>query len=167
MTPGELAVYAGYLVLGVVGPGLLVARAVLGRQVLLAADLALGAVTGMVLQLAAWFVAVGTGLGGWIRVWVVVVYAAFALTPALRRHWRPGHSERLNPVVAWVLSLSTALVSVWFTGLFASTQPLTGRHEWPFDMYWHLGLVEMFARQVRPEDSQVAGSHLAYHYFSH
>ncbi len=162
-----LLVYAAYLLFGLLAPGLLVSRAVLGRSPLLVADLALGAAVGLVLQLAAWFVYVGLGLQGWIRSWPLIVFAVFALVPALRQHWRRGYAERIRPGMAWVLSLSTALVSVWFTALFATTEPMTGRHEWPVDMYWHLGLVELFKRQLRPEDSQVAGSHLGYHWFSH
>jgi hypothetical protein len=161
-----IAVYVVYFLVAVLGPGVLVARATLGRAPLLVADLALGGAVGLALQLGVWFVAVGAGLGAWMRVWPLLVYAVFAL-PALRRHWAPQrYEERMGPAVAWVLSLAVAVVTSWITRLFAWTQPVGGAHQWPFDLYWHLSLVELFARQVVPEDPQAAGHHLAYHWFA-
>src|SRR5688572_2268492 len=88
VAPLDIVTYAAYLLLSVLGPGLLVARAVLGRAPLLLAELGAAGVVGGVLNLGAWFVAVASGLGGGLRWWPVVVYGAFALVPPLRRHWR-------------------------------------------------------------------------------
>lgn len=164
----EVVTYAAYLVLAVLGPGILVARAVLGRAPLLLAELGVGGATGMVLQLGAWSLAMASGLDGHLRWWPVGVYGVFLLVPRLRRHWRlRAYPERLTPLVAWTLALSVVAAFAPFSRAFAVTVPLEGTNQWPADLYWHLGLVELFARQAGPEDSQVAGEHLAYHWFAH
>ena len=76
--------YAVYLLLAVLGPGILVSRAVLGRPPLLVAELGVGGVTGLVLTLPAWAVADGIRAGEYLRWWPVAVYLVFALVPPLR-----------------------------------------------------------------------------------
>lgn len=109
-----------------------------------------------------------TGLGEHLTWWPLLVYVVFATVPRLRRHWRPArYPERLGALLSWVLTVSVGLAMVPFVGAFRASAPLTGPNEWPFDLHWHLGLVELFVRQVAPEDSQVSGEALAYHWFAH
>ena len=68
--------------------------------------------------------------------------------------------------VAWMLSLSVAVGSLGFRRAFEQTAPLIGTSQWPADMYWRLGVVQLVTHQLRPEDPQIAGEHLAYHWFS-
>lgn len=163
----DIVVFAAYLLLAVLGPGILVSRAVLGRPPLLVAELGVGGVTGMVLTLPAWAIATASGTGEHLRFWPVVVYLVFAVTPPLRRHWAfRRYPERLGSLWAWVLSASVVVAGAPLRDAFAASVPLTGASQWPADLHWHLGLVELFARQVSPEDSQVAGHVLAYHWFA-
>ena len=165
--PPALAGYGLYLLLGVLGPGLLVSRAVLGRGRMLLADLGTGGAVGLVLTLGAWAAASVVGVQGQLRWWPLTVYGLFAAVPSLRRHLVPRrYPERLTAPVAWVLSLSVALAALGFRRTLEQTAPLTGTTQWPADMSWHLGVVELFTRQLGPQDPQVAGEHLAYHWFS-
>ncbi len=164
---GQVAVYALYVVVGVLGPGLLVSRALLGRRPLLLADLGLGGTTGLLLTLLAWLAASALGLTEHLRWWPLLVYLPFALVPRLRRHLRPvRYAEHLGVPSAWGLAGATAVGVLGFRSAFEATPRPTGFLQWPVDMPWHLALAELFTHQARPEDPQAAGAHLAYHWFS-
>lgn len=167
VTGGQLAGYAAYLLLGVLGPGLLVGRALLGRSPLLVADLAVGGTVGMLLELGAWAVAQSLGAGAHLRWWPLPVYALFLLVPRLRRHALPRrYPERLGAGASWLLAVATGAGMVGFRRALELTPLDAGSVNWPVDVPWHLAMVELFTHQLHPEDPQVAGSHLAYHWFS-
>jgi hypothetical protein len=164
---GRVAGHALYVALGVLGPGLLVSRALLGRRPLLLADLGLGGSVGLVLTLLAWLGASALGLTEHLRWWPLLVYLPFTLAPRLRRHLRPArYPERLGVPSACGLAGTAVVAVLGFRSTFEATPVPTGPLQWPVDLPWHLALAELLTRQARPEDPQVAGEHLAYHWFS-
>ena len=84
----DIGRYAAYWCLGVTLPGLLVSRATVGTRGNWPEDVAMGAVTGLALELvcfALW------SLLGWqqrLWLWPLVVVVIFLTVPRLRRHWR-------------------------------------------------------------------------------
>lgn len=121
----------------------------------------------MALHLGAWAVTMGLGVPGMLTLWPVVVYALFLAVPRLRPHlkWQ-RYPERVGPVSAWLMSGSIAAVSVQLTRLPVTSALPPAENSWNQDLYWHLGLAQLFMRQLAPEDSQVAGTSLAYHWFA-
>lgn len=185
---GDVLRYTAYVVLAVVLPGTLVHRALRGRSSSLIVDLALGAATGLALELAAWALFTTLGVQRLLWLWPLLVVVPFLATPALRRHLRLTGGERHDEPVAaeapaWAtldaparfrggLAAWVAAAAVsWYTiALAAGTwraSPLPPRaNAYYEDVYWHLGIVAELTRQVPPEVPQVAGRTLHYHWFS-
>ncbi|MDF8262972.1 hypothetical protein [Luteipulveratus flavus] len=149
-------------------PGVLVHRAARGRCDTLLAELTVGFVVGLGLQLVAWGVAVGVGHGRAILLYPALVLLVFAAVPALRPHLRPQRHERRTPVpVAWALaalcSASFVVVGLW---TFRSTPlpPRTGL--WYQDLYWHLAISAEARHSVPPQVPQLGDETLRYHWFA-
>lgn len=165
---GQIGLYFLAFAWAVVLPGMLVHRALRGRPTTLVADVAFGGATGLVLQLLAW--AVLTALGGaqWLALWPVPVVLAFALVPALRKHWTFARYDRaLHPATSWAVVLA-AIIPVFsaYRDSVARTALPPGATAWYQDSYWHLSIVAETMRAVPPQMPHIAGRELSYHWFA-
>ncbi|WP_028708386.1 hypothetical protein [Propionicicella superfundia] len=160
------ALYAVGSVWSVLLPGMLVSRALRSRPRTLVADLSLGFVTGLALQLAAWFVFTGLGAGGFLVLWPIpVVVLCVAVGPLRRRVWSLApYERRLHPATAWASVAAFAAAMVPLVNTFGATGLPPSR--WYPDMYWHLGNTHELMRTVAPLAPQVAGESLTYHWFA-
>lgn len=166
--PRAVVAYLAAFVVSVLLPGTLVHRWLRGRQRLLVTDLALGAATGLALQLLGWFVFTALGLASWMWLWTVLLVAPFAAVPALRRHAALGHyPQRLPAGVAWALAaLASGLLWRTSQSWFASSPLPPDSLMWYPDDYWHLATAAELQRSVLPRVPQVADLTFTYHWFS-
>ncbi|MFI7602626.1 hypothetical protein [Actinoplanes sp. NPDC049681] len=166
-TPGgDVAIYAVYLVAGIVVPGTLVHRALRGSRGNLPEDVGLGAATGLVVQLAGWALAAATGLQPLLRWWPAVVIAVFVGVPRWRRHWRTAEPSPLP--LRWSWMVCGVLIGVVALGVAAwTTTPLPPADTVYYpDLMYHLALVHEMTRSMPFEVPQLAGDPLRYHYLS-
>lgn len=164
----DIARFSGYWIVGLVLPGLLVFRSVVGSRGRLTEDLALGAVTGIAMELMAWFVAVAIGVPGVVRIWWLPILVLFAAKPELRRVGFARGSEPSPRLWSWVLAFVGIMVVVrfdltWFRSSALPTESSAIYH----DMWWHLSLAHELSRVVPPQIPQLAGEPLQYHFFTH
>jgi hypothetical protein len=164
----DVVLYLVAFTASVLVPGTLVHRWLRGRPDLLVTDLALGAATGLALQLLGWFIFTGLGLSAWMWLWTVVLLVPFAAVPALRRHasLRP-YPRRLSGGVAWATSALT-VAFLWRTSqswFAVSPLPLKSLMWYPDD-YWHLAAAAELQRSVVPRVPQVADLTFTYHWFA-
>lgn len=157
-----------YWLFGLVLPGMLVFRACMGSRNRLAEDLAFGAVTGIALELVAWFVAVVVNLPDFVSYWWLAVLAAFAAFPRLRETGFARCTERVPAWWAWAMAFVCAMVIVNFDLFWFRSAPLPNKPGAIYlDMWWHLSLVHELARISPPQVPQVVGEPLQYHFFTH
>ncbi|MDN5767690.1 MAG: hypothetical protein L0H96_18820 [Humibacillus sp.] len=152
---------------GVVGPGILVHRALRGRPSTMVGDLAMGACVGLVLQLAAWAVMTALGWQQHLLWWPVPLVLAFAAAPRLRRHFslRPYEQRTATGAAgAGVLAFLVTLREV--TSYFPDAALPPRAMTWYQDDLWNLGNVAELMRTVTPQVAQVAGRPFDYHWFS-
>ncbi len=159
--------YAAYWVAGVVVPGTLVFRALRGSRGNLPEDVGLGAVTGFALQLAGWAPAVSAGVGDRLWVWPLLVIAPFVAVPGLRRHWSLRSAEPMRLAAAWTIAgvMLAALAALTATWWGANPLPPTA-HSLFGDIYYHWSVAAELRRTVSPQQPQMAGEPLIYHWFS-
>jgi len=167
-TPGpDIGRYAAYWCLGVTLPGLLVARATVGTRGNWPEDLALGAVTGLGLELACFTLWSILGQQQRLWLWPLLVVGAFVVVPRLRRHWRISSPQPLPPLWSWgVASAIAACVLAVRQRAFAAPLPPAGG-VYDQDATWHLSIVHELTRSFPPQVPQVSGEVLRYHWFSH
>ncbi|MGY0462119.1 hypothetical protein ACW14Y_17950 [Kitasatospora sp. cg17-2] len=165
----DVARYAGYALWAVLLPGTLVFRALRRRPHTLVEDLALGAVTGLVLELAAWAVTVRLGLQSVAVLWPLAVVLPFALVPGLRRHWRPRGYVRPPLSWSWTVAGLVALTAVYFGEVFLARFPILPTGE-PSRVYGDLPYLISLAGNAKyhmpPTFPQAAGEPLHYHWFT-
>ena len=163
----DIARYATYWCLGVTLPGLLVVRAAVGTRGNWPEDLALGAVTGLGLELACFALWSVLGLQQQLWVWPVIVMASFVAVPRLRRYWLISSPKPLP--VSWSWGVASAIVActlmVRQAAFVAPLPPAGGFYDQ--DVVWHLSIVHELTRSFPPQVPQVAGELLRYHWFSH
>ncbi|MFG3442168.1 hypothetical protein ACGF0J_33410 [Nonomuraea sp. NPDC047897] len=167
VSAADLALFAGYVALGLALPGVLTVRALYGRSRTPAEEVALGLPLGYAVEILAYVGARAAGLPLLVLVWPLATYAAFLAVPSLRRHWRAGP----RPAAPWwwpsFLALVTAALVAWSAVKFFATHAVT----WPAlgtaapDMPFHLALVGELRHHVPPVVPMVAGEPLAYHWF--
>lgn len=152
---------------GVVGPGMLVHRAVRGRPGTIVDDVALGAAVGLVLQLAAWAALTALGLAHLLLWWPVILVLVFAGVPRLRRHFSLRPYEQRVPTGAAALGVTGFLLAAHgVIGSFGSAALPPNAMSWYQDDMWNLGNVAELMRTVAPQVAQVAGRPFYYHWFS-
>lgn len=164
----DMARYALYWAGCVVLPGLVVSRLLLRVRPTIVEDLALGAVTGISLEVLAWVAGVTTGLGDVVRFWWVPVLAAGALVPALRRRVLVRVPARVPlPHSVGLAAISGYLVTSLSSDsyVYAARLPPHGGDTY-FDTWWQLSLVQEMARYERPQIPQLSGEPFHYHYFA-
>ncbi|RAG84626.1 hypothetical protein DN069_15725 [Streptacidiphilus pinicola] len=171
--PLDLAKYTFYAGWAVLLPGTLVYRALRRTPHTLVEDLGLGAVTGLVLELAAWAVFTGLGIQSAAVVWPLAVIGPFALVPRLRRHWRP-RSWAATPSLgwSWAVAGTVTFTTVYVYRVFLAVNPVlpdpaAGEHNRQFiDLSYLLSLAGNAKHHVPLTLPQVAGEPLAYHWFT-
>jgi hypothetical protein len=167
-TPGlDIARYGAYWCFGVTLPGLLVARAALGTRGNWPEDVALGAVTGLALELVGFVAWALLGLQQLLWLWPVLVLVIFATVPRLRRHWRISSPQPLPRMWSWGVAAAIGIssVAVRQKGLAAPLPPSSGSYYQ--DVPWHLSIVHELSRSFPPQVPQMTGEVLRYHWFSH
>jgi len=163
----DIARYGAYWCFAVTLPGLLVARATVGTRGNWSEDLALGAVTGLGLELLCFVLWAILGRQQQLWLWPVVVVAIFLAVPRLRRHWRISSPQPLPRLWSWgVATAIAACIFIVRPFAFASPLPPAGGF-YDKDVVWHLSIVEELTRSFPPQVPQMAGDLLRYHFFSH
>ncbi|MCA2224402.1 hypothetical protein [Nonomuraea aurantiaca] len=169
----DLAVFGGYIGVGVLVPGTLLWRALAGGRGSLAEELAAGLALGYAVEVLAYIPARAVGLPLLVLVWPVTVIAAFVAVPRLRRHWRSGPGpgtagrERMPLWCAWALAAVVGYLVVWSTLSFYGGHGLT----WPgnatpyVDMPYHLALLGELKHHMPPTVPTVLGEPLSYHWY--
>lgn len=160
--------YAAYAALAVVLPGTLVYRALRRTPHTLVEDLAVGAVVGLVLELAAWFVFVSAGAERWLWVWPAAVIVAFLAVPALRRHWVVRGYTPVPAGWAWAVTGVVAGFTAYLWQSFLSRNPIlptSDGQEQYIDLSFQMSLAGAAKHQAPLDVPQVAGEPLHYHWF--
>jgi hypothetical protein len=163
----DIVRYAAYWGLGVTLPGLLVARATVGTRGNWPEDVAIGAVTGLALEIVCFVLWSILGLQQQLWLWPLLVAVTFVAVPRLRRHWRIGSPRPLPRLWSWGVAgaIGVAVVSVRQSAFAAPLPPAGGLYYQ--DVTWHLSIVHELTRSFPPQIPQVAGEVLRYHWFSH
>ncbi|GAA3444119.1 hypothetical protein GCM10018955_35570 [Planomonospora venezuelensis] len=164
----DLASFAGYLVVGVTVPGVLVLRALLGGRRTLAEELAAGTALGYAVEVFVYIGGRAAGVPLLVVAWPVVTYGVFLAVPRLRGHWR-GRGACPRPPVWWSWSVA-AVMAYLIAGpalnvfvRYDITQP--GLWANGADMPYHLSLVGELRHHMPPTVPAVAGEPLLYHWF--
>jgi len=162
----DIARYGAYWCFAVILPGVLVARAAVGTRGNWPEDVALGAVTGLALELVSFAIWSLLGLQQQLWLWPLVVVVIFLGVPRLRRHWRIGSARPLPVWWSWgVAAAIAASIPTVRVSAFAAPLPPAGGLYYR-DIPWHLSIVHELTRSFPPQVPQVAGELLRYHWFS-
>lgn len=167
-TPGvDITKQIAYVLLGVVAPGTIVHRSLRGPQASWVVDLALGAATGLALELAAWaaFTALHVQQALWL--WPALTLPLLLVPTARRRILaRPTSSWGPWPSVALGLACMLMVLLVYRGYMVIYPLPPAGAPYYP-DLLWHMGLIHEATRSVPLLTPQsVADGTLRYHWFS-
>ncbi|NYJ75432.1 hypothetical protein [Allobranchiibius huperziae] len=166
---GQSLIYLVATIWSVLMPGVLVLRLCRGQADSLLAELSVGFVVGIMVQLVAWAAFVSLGVGGWLALYPVPVVAAAALIPQWRARLRSTPYARREPWwAAWSLAASYVVaVGLLATRTFATNPLPPSRVRWYPDLYWHVAVAASARTSVPPAVPQVSGQTLKYHWFSH
>jgi hypothetical protein len=163
----DIGRYVVYWSFGLTLPGLLVARATVGTRGNWPEDVAIGAVTGLALEIACFALWSILGLQQHLWLWPLVVVVTFVAVPRLRRHWRISSPQPLPQLWSWGVAsaIAACILIVRQRGFAAPLPPAGGFYDQ--DVTWHLSIVHELTRSFPPQIPQVAGEVLRYHWFSH
>jgi hypothetical protein len=162
----DIALYALYLALGVVLPGMLVYRALRGSRGNWPEDLGLGAATGLVVMLVGWALAAATGLQALLPGWPLLILVLFAAIPRLRRHWRITEPEPLPLLWSWIMAGGLVLIVIFGYAWWRSNPLPPATTVYYQDLMYHLALVHEMTRSMPFQVPQLAGDTLRYTYLS-
>ncbi|NII70365.1 hypothetical protein [Microbacterium ulmi] len=164
---GDIAIYGGYVVLGVAGPGWLVSRTLLGPMRSWASDLAVGGATGVVLTLFAWFAASILDVRAWLWAWPLATL--FLLIPRRTRRRifrRPTGSWHPAVQFAVASAAASALVHAGRSFMAVWELPPSDAGLYP-DLLWHMSLVWEAMRAMPLGIPQAATlGPIQYHWFA-
>lgn len=150
-------------------PGVPLVRALRRRPRTLLGEVCGGYVAGTGALIGALVVAVSLGEGRLVLLYPAVVLGVFAGVPGLRSLLRhQTYPDRTPARAGWLLTAAYLLLVLReATPFLRGTQlpPETGY--WYDDLPWNLGIAIELTRAVPPQDPQVAGTGLTYHWFSH
>lgn len=170
VAPLDLIRYGLYLGFAIVLPGTLVYRSLRRTPHSLVDDLAVGAVVGYALEIAAWAGYSWLHLQSWLWTWPVWVVSLFAAVPKLRRHWRPAY-ERRAPV-SWCWAVAGILLFWLGYVVVGGVQPYppvpvgSPRRFLPDQLYM-LSLAAEAKHHFPIQVPQLAGQPLHYHWFAY
>jgi len=157
----DIGRYVAYWCFAVILPGVLVARATVGTRGNWPEDVALGAVTGLALELVSFAIWSLLGLQQQLWLWPLVVVVIFLGVPRLRRHWRIGSARPLPVWWSWgVAAAIAASIPTVRVSAFAAPLPPAGGLYYR-DIPWHLSIVHELTRSFPPQVPQVAGELLS------
>ncbi|MEV6964716.1 hypothetical protein AB0M47_06325 [Hamadaea sp. NPDC051192] len=164
----DLALYSGYILVVVALPGLLLWRALRRKAGPIALDIAAGLALGYPLSV---FVYIGFRAIGVPQLAVVpsiLVVAAFALVPGLRRHWR-GSGERAPMWWSWILAGFVVALFCWTAiDFFRRNGTSWPGNSQPYqDMVFHLALAAEFKHHFPAMIPYVIDEPLHYHWYYH
>jgi hypothetical protein len=163
--PSTLA-FAGWLTAGVVLPGLLLWRALLGRSGWLVADVLAGAAVGYVVEVLAYVAARAAGAPLLVLAWPAGMIAASLAVPRLRAAWRGRAAERTPALWAWSMVLVIGVLVLRSVRMFRSHGlgwPVTGPSD--ADTPFHLALIAEAKQHMPMQAPWVSGEPLVYHWF--
>lgn len=167
-TPGvDIAKQVAYVVLGVVAPGTIVHRSLRGPRTTWLADLALGAATGLALELAAWAAFTALHVQQFLWAWPILT-VPLLLVRSTRQRVLARPSQSWGPWLAGALGLACMLMVLLVYRGYMVDYPLppAGAAYYP-DLVWHMGLVHEATRSVPLLTPQsIADGTLRYHWFS-
>ncbi|MEV4515622.1 hypothetical protein AB0K00_42530 [Dactylosporangium sp. NPDC049525] len=167
----DVARYTLYVGWGLVLPGTLVYRALRGAPHTLVEDLALGATTGLMLEIPAWALFSLAGGQRWLWLWPLLVVVPFVAVPGLRRHWRVSSYRR--PSLGW--SWAMAGIAVFFVGYvyvtyFRQNEPIPAGADgawYHIDLMYMLSMVGEAKHHFPIHNPQIVSEPLNYHWFSY
>ncbi|MFG2295222.1 hypothetical protein [Streptomyces sp. NPDC048603] len=165
----DIARYAFYVLWGVLLPGTLVYRALRRTPHTLIEDLALGAVTGLALELAAWAVLMSLGIQSVAVLWPLAVVVPFAAVPRLRRHWWVRGYARAPLGWSWAVAATTVITSGYLYRTYLSRNPILPTSETTkifVDLPYQMSLAGNAKHNFPLTLPQVAGEPHEYHWFS-
>lgn len=166
ISAGDVAKFAGYLLLAVAIPGVLLWRATgLGSGVLVE-ELAAGTAVGYAVGVGSYLAARASGVPNLSLSAPAVIITVFVAAPRLRRHWRGGR-VRAPAGWAWFMTAVVGVVLVWSAISFFKPYGLTPpADQTPYvDLPFHLALVGELKNHALPHVPYVAGQPLDYHWF--
>lgn len=164
---GDLARYGAYVVWALALPGFVVRRLLGAPARTWFGEISLAVTTGLCLELIAWAVFVGLGVGEWLAVWPVVPLVALAF-PGARRRLRAPVTSSLGAVSSSAI-FASALSLLWILHrqmLSVYLMPGAGQRTY-LDLLWHMGLVHEARRSFPLGTPQaIDAGDLHYHWFS-
>ena len=164
----DVLIYTVYFAAAVMLPGTLVHRRLVGFSESLLSDVAWGAVTGLILELAGWAIFTALGINRVLWLWPALVLLTFIVVPSLRAQWRrPADAERTSPIAAWGTTIATLIgwATVAATYYPGNKLPPSGSGYF-VDLPWHLGVAYESTRSVVPKIAEAsAEGTLHYHWF--
>ncbi|MFJ5232908.1 hypothetical protein ACIQBJ_23795 [Kitasatospora sp. NPDC088391] len=164
-----MARYAFYTGWGVLLPGTLLYRSLRRAPHTLVEDLTMGAVTGLVLELAAWAVFMPLGLAGAMTLWPLLVVVPFAAVPRLRRHWWVRGYTPVPRSWAWAVAGTVALTTGYLFKVYLDVvelMPANDASRQFVDISYQMSLAGNAKHSFPPTLPQVAGEPLQYHWFA-
>ncbi|MFF5227379.1 hypothetical protein [Dactylosporangium sp. NPDC000521] len=162
--PTTLA-FAGWLTAGVVLPGLLLWRVLLGRSGWLVADVVAGAAVGYVAEVLTYIAARAAGVPLLVLAWPAGMIGASLLVPRLRKAWR-GSGERAPALWSWSMLAVVGVFCLRSVRMFrfhGLGWPVTGPLD--ADTPFHLALVAEAKQHMPMQAPWVSGEPLVYHWF--
>ncbi|MFE0462844.1 hypothetical protein ACFW1A_26680 [Kitasatospora sp. NPDC058965] len=169
-TPANaIARYAFYVLWGVLLPGTLVFRSLRRTPHTLVEDLALGAVTGLTLELAAWAVFMSLGIQSAVVFWPLLVVVPFAAVPALRRHWWVRGYTKVPLGWSWAVAGTVAGTTGYLYKVYLERTPILPPNDQTrqfVDLSYQMSLAGNAKHSFPVTLPQVAGEPLQYHWFA-
>jgi hypothetical protein len=168
VSAADIAVYAGYLLVGVTLPGLLLWRALRGRADLLARDVAAGTGVGYAVTIFAYLLLRWLGAPQLAIVVPLLIIVVFLAVPKLRRHWR-GSGERAPWWWSWLLAAFPVFLAAYSAITFFRGHGLN----WPGnsspypDIPFQLALAAELKHHFPAVMPYMIGEPLRYHWFFH
>lgn len=165
----DIAVYAGYLTLGLAVPGTLLWRALRGTPRSFVEDVAAGTTLVYAVELLVYFSVSALGVPQLVRAWPAVVVVAFVAVPKLRRHLRPTGTPRMPMAWSWSVAGTVVIALLWLAWSGFLTHALSGPTAGnPYvDMPFHLSLAADLKHHFPPKIPYVLGEPQSYHWFVH
>jgi hypothetical protein len=161
-----LASYGGYLVLGIVLPGMLLWRLAHRGPSYLYLDLAAGTALGYAVEIGVYIPARALGFPLLPQIVQAAILLTFVAVPGLRRYFRSGTAERPPVLWSWCLVLFWLLVLLWsvrYVSAHGMTWPSYGAPD--SDMNFHLALIGEAKHHMPMTIPWVSGEPVLYHWF--
>ncbi|MEV6206527.1 hypothetical protein [Kitasatospora sp. NPDC051914] len=158
-----------YTAWGVLLPGTLVYRSLRRRPHTLVEELAFGAATGLVLELAAWALFVSLGIESAATLWPLLVVVPFAAVPRLRRHWWVRGHRPVPLGWSWSVAGIVAAAFGYLYKVYLERNPILPPNDSArqfVDISYQMSLAGNAKHNFPLTLPQVAGEPLEYHWFA-